>query len=73
MSNQYIPLVDLRAQYISIRDEINAAINKVLNSTCFIMGEEVTFFEKEFADFCTSQHCVGAANGTAALHLALIA
>lgn len=73
VANQKIPLVDLKVQYISIRDEIQVAINKVLDSTCFVMGEEVALFEKEFAAFCGARYCVGVANGTAALHLALLA
>lgn len=68
-----VPLIDLKAQYLAIKDEIHIAINRVLNSACYIMGEEVNLFEKEFASFCTAKHCVGVASGTAALHLALIA
>jgi dTDP-4-amino-4,6-dideoxygalactose transaminase len=68
-----IPLVDLKAQYVAIKPEIDEAINRVLESTQFIMGEEVTSFEKEFAAFCDSKYAVGVASGTAALHLALLA
>jgi dTDP-4-amino-4,6-dideoxygalactose transaminase len=66
-----IPLVDLRAQFATIRTEIEASIASVLESTAFIMGEEVKQFEREFAAYCGSKHCIGVANGTDALSLAL--
>jgi len=66
-----IPLVDLKAQYLSIKDEIDEAIGRVLNNCSFILGEEVRLFEEEFAAFCGARYAVGVASGTAALHLAL--
>ncbi len=66
-----IPLVDLRAQYEAIKDEVDATIARVISRTSFIMGEEVEAFEKEFAAYCGAAHCVGCANGTDALELAL--
>lgn len=66
-----IPLVDLKAQYLTIKDEVDAAINHVVNTCNFIMGEEVSLFEEEFAVFCGAQHAIGVASGTAALQLAL--
>lgn len=68
-----IPLVDLKAQYAAIQSEIDAAIQRVVSNTNFILGEEVYSFEKEFAAFCGADYCVGVASGTAALHLALLA
>jgi dTDP-4-amino-4,6-dideoxygalactose transaminase len=68
-----IPLVDLKAQYLSIKDEMDAAIQRVVDSTSFIMGPDVRAFEEEFADFCGIQHVVGVDSGTAALHLAFLA
>jgi dTDP-4-amino-4,6-dideoxygalactose transaminase len=68
-----IPLVDLKAQYAAIKSEIDAAIQRVLSRTNFILGEEVASFEKEFAAFCQADYCVGVGSGTAALHLALLA
>lgn len=68
-----IPLVDLKAQYLSIKDEIDAAIQRVVDSTSFIMGPDVRAFEEEFARFCGVQHAVGVDSGTAALHLAFLA
>jgi len=67
-----IPLVDLKAQYQSIKPEIDAAMQRVVNNTSFILGKEVAEFEKNFAAFCRAQHCVGMDSGTAALHLALV-
>jgi dTDP-4-amino-4,6-dideoxygalactose transaminase len=66
-----IPLVDLKAQYLSIKDEIDSAIARVVENTSFILGPEVEAFEKEFADFCESEHCIGCASGTDAIALAL--
>jgi len=68
-----IPLVDLKAQYLSIKDEMDAAIHRVVDSTSFIMGPDVRAFEEEFARFCGVQHAVGVDSGTAALHLAFLA
>jgi len=67
-----IPLVDLKANYLSIKNEIDRAIQDVLNSSSFIMGPFVKRFEENFARFCQVKHAVGCANGTAAVHLALL-
>ncbi len=67
-----IPLVDLKAQYADIKPEIDAAMQRVVNNTSFILGKEVAQFEKDFATFCRVEHCVGMDSGTAALHLALL-
>ena len=66
-----IPLVDLKAQYDSIKPEIDNAIQRVLDSTSFIMGEELERFEEEFALFCNTKYAIGVANGSDALILAL--
>lgn len=68
-----IPLVDLNAEYQSIKSEIDASIERVVKKADFILGEEVELFEKQFALFCNAKYCVGVASGTAALHLALLA
>jgi len=68
-----IPLVDLKAQYRAIKPEIDAAVQRVLESANFILGEEVRSFEANFAAFCQAKHAVGLGSGSAALHLALIA
>ncbi|HEX7589062.1 MAG TPA: DegT/DnrJ/EryC1/StrS family aminotransferase [Anaerolineae bacterium] len=67
-----IPLVDLKAQYQSIKPEIDAAMQRVVGNTSFILGREVAEFERNFAAFTHTQHCVGMDSGTAALHLALL-
>jgi dTDP-4-amino-4,6-dideoxygalactose transaminase len=68
-----IPLVDLRAQYHSIKDEIDRAIFDVLESSQFILGKEVAAFEEQFAAYCGAAHGIGVNSGTSALHLALLA
>ena len=68
-----IPLVDLKAQYSSIKGEIDAATRKVMESGQFILGEEVESLEKEITSFLGVKHAVGVASGTEALLLALLA
>jgi dTDP-4-amino-4,6-dideoxygalactose transaminase len=68
-----IPFVDLKSQYNSIRDEINTAVLSVLDSTQFILGDEVLALEQEFAAYCSAEHGVALNTGTSALHLALLA
>lgn len=66
-----VPLVDLRAQHKAVADEVAAGFARVLETTSFVLGEDVTTFERRFADFCGVAHCVGVGNGTDALELAL--
>lgn len=66
-----IPLVDLKAQYASIKQEIDSAIQRVVSSTAFILGEEVKAFEEAFARYVGAKHAVGTSSGTSALSLAL--
>src|SRR5215467_6896162 len=68
-----IPFVDLKAQYASIKDEVNAAIQRVLDSCQFTLGSEVAAFEEAFAAYCGARHAIGVNTGTSALHLALLA
>jgi len=68
-----IPLVDLKAQYASIRPDIDSAIQRVLDNTTFIMGEEVACFEAAFARFVGAKGAVGVGSGTSALQLAMLA
>jgi len=67
-----IPFLDLKIQYLSIKEEINDAISEVFNNTAFALGPSVSNFENEFAKFIGTKHCVGVNSGTSALHLALI-
>ena len=64
-----IPLVDLKAQYASIREEVDAALQEVMDETCFILGPPVARFEQNFARCCEAKQCIGVASGTDALHL----
>jgi dTDP-4-amino-4,6-dideoxygalactose transaminase len=68
-----IPFVDLRAQYLSIKAEIDAAIAEVVESCQFILGEKVEAFESDFAGYCRTKYALGVNSGTSALHLALLA
>ncbi len=68
-----IPFVDLKAQYAGIRDEVNTAIQGILDSCQFTLGSEVAAFEEEFAGYCKVKHAIGVNSGTSALHLALLA
>jgi len=65
------PLVDLARQFEEIRDDVMRAVEAVMASGAFIGGERVRAFEAEFAAFCGREHCIGVANGTDALRLAL--
>lgn len=71
MSDAPIPLVDLAAQHRQIADEVTAGFQRVLDATAFIHGPDVAAFEDEFAAFSGVRHCVGVANGTDAVELAL--
>jgi dTDP-4-amino-4,6-dideoxygalactose transaminase len=68
-----VPLLDLKAQYRRIRDEVNEEIQKVLESQIFILGPMVEALEKEIAADCGISHAIGVASGTDALLLSLMA
>jgi dTDP-4-amino-4,6-dideoxygalactose transaminase len=68
-----IPFVDLKTQYLSLKPEIETAIANVLESTQFILGDEVSTLEQEFAAYCQAEYGVAVNSGTSALHLALLA
>jgi dTDP-4-amino-4,6-dideoxygalactose transaminase len=65
-----VNFVDLKRQYATIKDEVDAAVLDTIASAQFILGEEVTRFESEWADACGTKHCVGVSSGTAGLALA---
>src|SRR5271165_3215890 len=73
MANVKVPYLDLKAQYQSIKPEIDAAIARVLDSCQFVLGPEVAGFEEEFAAYCGTDECIALNSGTSALHLALLA
>ena len=68
-----IPLVDLKAQYDTLKNEVDTAIKQVLSQGQFILGPEVRAFEEEIAAYCVTKFAVGVASGTDALRLALLA
>jgi len=68
-----VPFLDLKAPYLELQPEIDAAIKRVLDSGWYVLGEEVDAFEQEYAIYCDAKHCVGLANGLDAMHLALLA
>src|SRR5512145_332385 len=68
-----VPFLDLKAQYRTIKDEVHAAINEVIENTAFAGGPFVAKFEQEFAKFCGTKHAIGVGNGTDALWMALVA
>lgn len=71
MNDELVPVASPKAQLDAHRSEIEAAVQAVLESGRYILGEQVEAFEREFAAFVGVQHCVGVANGTDALALAL--
>ena len=73
MTKVKVPYLDLKAQYQSIKPEIDAAIARVLESCQFVLGPEVAAFEQDFAAYCGTTECIALNSGTSALHLALLA
>lgn len=67
-----VPFVDLKAQYLSIKNEVDTKISEVINNTSFILGKFVEDFENSFARYCNSKYAVCTNSGTSALHLALL-
>src|SRR3954447_19806223 len=68
-----IPLVDLRAQYLSIKGAVDAAVARVMETGQFVLGDEVEAFEREFAAYSGAADGIALNSGTSALHLALLA
>src|SRR5690349_65765 len=68
-----VPFVDLRAQYHSIKAEVDAAVLGLLESSQFVLGSQVAAFEEAFAAYCQADYAIGVNTGTSALHLALLA
>jgi dTDP-4-amino-4,6-dideoxygalactose transaminase len=66
-----VPFLDVGQTYFEIKDELDAAYQRVMNSGWYILGEEVNAFEEEFAAYCGVKHCVGVGNGLEALQLIL--
>ena len=68
-----IPMVDLKGQYQTLKEEIEQGFQETLQNTSFILGPNVQAFEKEAADYLQAKHAISCASGTDALHLALVA
>jgi dTDP-4-amino-4,6-dideoxygalactose transaminase len=73
MAGMKVPLLDLQAQYATIRDEVRAAIDRVCDSQHFILGPEVSALEAEVAAQCDAKFAIGVSSGTDALLAALMA
>jgi len=72
MSIQHIPFLDMKAQYQDIKNELDQAYQRVMESGRYILSEEVEIFEQEFAAYIGSKYCVGVGNGLEALQLILL-
>ena len=66
-----VPFLDLALLHQTIREPLDEAYHRVVDSGCFIMGPELDAFEYEFAQYCEVKHCIGVGNGLEALHLLL--
>jgi dTDP-4-amino-4,6-dideoxygalactose transaminase len=66
-----VPFLDLKSINFCYRDDLHAALDRVLDSGWFILGKEVEAFEREFATYCDVNYCIGVGNGLEALHLVL--
>jgi len=68
-----VPLLDLQAQYVSLRDDLQQAVERVMRSQRFVLGDEVRGLETSIAAYCQAKHAIGCASGSDALLLALMA
>ncbi|MGA2254246.1 MAG: DegT/DnrJ/EryC1/StrS family aminotransferase [Thermoguttaceae bacterium] len=66
-----VPFFELKPTYIELKDELDAAYHRVMNSGWYLLGKELDAFEAEYAEYCGARHCVGVASGLDALHLTL--
>ncbi len=67
-----VNFVDLKKMHEPIKEELNSAINEIIDNTAFVLGNPVSSFEENFASYCNTKFAVGVNSGTAALHLALL-
>jgi len=70
-NNISIPFLDLHHTYLELKEELNEAVHRVLNSGWYLLGDEVQHFEEEFAVYCGASYCVCVGSGLDALHLIL--
>src|SRR4051794_41120922 len=73
MDNSPIPMLDLKAQYLSLKPELDAAVMRVVESQYFINGPDVEAMEAEIADYCQAKYCIGVSSGSDALLVSLMA
>src|SRR5271170_5693271 len=73
MDNGTIQMLDLKAQYLSLKPELDAAVMRVIESTQFINGPDVEAMEQEIAQYCRANHCIGVSSGSDALLVCLMA
>jgi len=66
-----IPFLDMKSPYLELREELDGAFRRVMESGWYVLGAEVEAFEREFAAYCGVKHCVGVGNGLEALQLIL--
>lgn len=66
-----VPFLDLRASYLELKEEIDEAVDRVLQSGVYLFGKELENFEAEFAEYVGARYCIGVGNGLDALHLSL--
>jgi dTDP-4-amino-4,6-dideoxygalactose transaminase len=71
--NDTVPFMDLSAQHRILRDDIEAAISRTIETSQFVLGEQTAEFESAFAGYCGCEFAIGVSSGTAALHLSLLA
>src|SRR5260370_34834362 len=64
-----IPFLDVKAAYFELKNELDNAYHKIMESGSYILGDEVRAFEEEFATYCQTKECIGVGNGLEALHL----
>lgn len=66
-----VPFLDLKATYLELQPELDAAYQRVMDSGWYLLGQELEAFEEEFATYCQAKYCLGVGNGLEALHLIL--
>jgi dTDP-4-amino-4,6-dideoxygalactose transaminase len=66
-----VPFLDVKASYLELRNELDNAYRRVMDSGWYVLGEEVEQFENEYANYCGVRHCIGVGNGLEALHMVL--
>ena len=72
IARREVPFLDMKPHYLEIKDELDQAYQRVMESGWYILSEEVEAFEQEFAAYIGSKYCIGAGNGLEALQLALM-